>query len=770
MKTGPAAAALIAAMLSAAVVPAAAQEVPAGIIRGTVYDREYSTPVAGARVSVLGLPLVVLSSPDGTFLIRSIPIGTWTLTVGKDGYETLLLTDLAVAPGGFTDVRADLTAEVLDLEEMVVTGADALLGSEVGLLDLRAAAVSVQDAVSSELIGKAGASDAAGALKLVVGASVQGGRYATVRGLSDRYTGTTLNGVRIPSADPRRRAVQLDLFPTGTIEGVTVTKSFMPDLQGDFTGGGIDIRTKSIPDEPVLNFSTSYEFNSLTTGNDEFLTYDSGGVDALAHHGGDRGLPPEASGSLPSVPSFRSCFPSGSGCPSETQWAESQTLDRAVRSLDPAIGVSESAPGLNSGFSLVAGDRYEFGDGRTLGVMSGLSYSRKFESYGQGLNNSGVVSDPSQPISLTRKRSDSRGMEEVLIGALANVVLKPGEGHELALRVVANQSAEDEARFQVESQGVSATTATFEQNQTLHYTERSLVSFQLHGSHAPRDGRRPRIEWMASSNRTYQDEPDVRFFRNRYYVNSSPTATAPYSADFNFGGTTAQQNTRRIFREIDEDNLQGALHVTLPFGSGQGLEGYVKSGLYADITDRAYFQQSFFYQFAGQTGSRTDPARAQNDSYASFTSTDPDRLWTDLFLDPERIGLASDIPANGAPNQLLWALQPFGDDVDYDGDQTIQAAYAMGEVPLRHDLKVVGGVRRETTRMEVAPRPHAPRTMVPVIDVLDDSGDRQIVDAAPEAAAASIRETRTLPALSVVWEPAIRMNVRFSWSRTLARP
>ena len=42
--------------------------------------------------------------------------------------------------------------------------------------------------------------------KLVVGASITAGKYATVRGLSDRYTGTTLNGVRVPSADPRRRA------------------------------------------------------------------------------------------------------------------------------------------------------------------------------------------------------------------------------------------------------------------------------------------------------------------------------------------------------------------------------------------------------------------------------------------------------------------------------------------------------------------------------------------------------------------------------------
>jgi outer membrane receptor protein involved in Fe transport len=751
------------ALLLATALPAAAQDTPVGIIRGTVYDREFSTPVAGARVSVLGLPVAVLSSPDGTFLVRAVPVGAWTLTVVKDGYQTLLLSDVAVAPGGFTDVRADLAAEVLELEEMVVTGADALVDSEVGLLELRAAAASVQDAVSSELIGRAGVSDAAGALKLVVGASVQGGKYATVRGLSDRYTGTTLNGVRIPSADPRRRAVQLDLFPTGTLEGVTVTKSFTPDLQGDFTGGGIDIRTKSIPEGPVLNLSTSFEYNSLATGDGRFLTYGGGGVDPLAYHGGDRDLPADASAPLPALPRF------WTGATGGTQdYQASLAYDRVASSFDPAMGVEGSAPGLNSGLSLVAGDRHEFGDGRVLGVMSGLTYSRKFDAYEQGVNNSGGVSDPSQPISLGRKRADSRGMEEVLLGALANLVLRPAEDHELALRVVANQSAEDEARFQAEDQGPG----TVEQNQSLHYTERSLLSFQLHGTHAPTGERRPRLDWMAASNRTYQDEPDVRFFRNRYYYDD---ASSSYAADFNFpGGSTSQQNTRRIFREIDEDNLQAAAHVTLPFGLGRGLEGHVKTGLFADRSDRTYFQRSFFYEFATQAGDRRDPIWLENRSYATFAATDPDLLWTDVFLEPERIGLADAIPKNGAPNQLLWTLQPFGEDVDYDGEQSIGALYAMAEIPLRHDLKVVGGARREATRLEITPSPASASNTLKVIEVQPgedgQGGDRAIVDATPGEASAAIRETRYLPSLAVVWEPAVRMNVRLSWSRTLARP
>jgi hypothetical protein len=233
------------AVCLAALLPASAQS--PGSVRGVVVDRDFGTPLEGARVSVAGTTLAVLSNAQGSFLFDRVPPGSYTLVVSKDGFERLVLPGVTVLPGQLADVRAELDAEVLEMDELRVGGEDLLADSEAGLLEVRAESLVLQDSISAELIGKAGVSDAAGALKLVAGASVVGGKYATVRGLSDRYTGTTLNGIRVPSPDPRRRAVQVDLFPTGTIDSVTVTKTFTPDLQGDFTGGGVDIRTKASP-------------------------------------------------------------------------------------------------------------------------------------------------------------------------------------------------------------------------------------------------------------------------------------------------------------------------------------------------------------------------------------------------------------------------------------------------------------------------------------------------------------------------------------------
>ena len=89
-----------------------------------------------------------------------------------------------------------------------------------------------------------GASDAGDATKKVVGLSVVGSGNVYVRGMGDRYNSAYLNGLPIASPDPDRKVIPLDLFPTSVIKSISVNKAFMPNLEGDFSGGAIDIKTK----------------------------------------------------------------------------------------------------------------------------------------------------------------------------------------------------------------------------------------------------------------------------------------------------------------------------------------------------------------------------------------------------------------------------------------------------------------------------------------------------------------------------------------------
>jgi len=744
-----------------------AQEKPTGGIRGTVLDKELNAPLVGVQVVVVGTNVGVLTSAQGNFLISQVPVGTYSLAFSKGGYERQVIPSVTVNAGRLTELKVEMGIEVVEMDELVVSGGEAEPAEETGLLDLRSEAVSFQDAISSDLISKAGASDVAGALKFVVGTSIVEGKYATVRGLSDRYTGTTLNGVRVPSADPRRRAVQVDLFPTGTVESLNVTKTFTPDLQGDFTGGGVDIRTKSVPEKLTFSVSMAAESNSLATHNDDYLTYEGGGVPFGGPDARDRSLPGEANQPIPPAPTPRlvPCTPSDTRLvctniskPPPDEMANAQTLNQLVRSFAPAMGVSQSTPGYNSGFAFVGGNRWEVGNGVTLGLLGALNYVHKYDFYANGINSSKFISNPGDPLN-GATRDDSQGAEESLTGLLINFEVRPGENQRYGLNLIGNQAAEDQARFQFQNLGA----ASQQQNQSLHYTQRLVTSIQLHGEQHFPSVKDLSLDWFYASNSTRQEEPDVRFFRNNFSF-TTLEGTMP-------NGTTAPERTRRIWRDVEEGNTQAAANVRKSFPTWGDLPATFQGGFRLDRTDRTYDQRSFTYFFQTQVG--TGAAVNENKEKDKFHATGPDQLWTDVFTDSQFIGLAPNIVISTpqhypAPDQLLWYIQPLASDVDYTGDQKIDAVYGMVEFPFLPNFRAVAGVRFETTDISVVPENDA-TGKVEVI-VTNPSGDREI-NSVPEAeATADIQEGSLLPSVGVIWNIRQGMALRATASATLARP
>jgi outer membrane receptor protein involved in Fe transport len=434
-----------------------------------------------------------------------------------------------------------------------------------------------------------------------------------------------------------------------------------------------------------------------------------------------------------------------------------------VRSFDPVIGTSTATPVENRSYAFTLGNRFALGGERTIGVIGGLSYSHKFDFYEDGQNNGAAINDPEQPLTPGVIRRDTRGLDEVLAGALASVLYRAGPRHGVGLRWVKNQAAEDESRFQ------AAGSSSVEQNQSLHYTERVVRSWQLHGDHRW-DG--PGfagllVDWVGSFNETRQDEPDVRFFRN-IFDKITLTARQP-------SNSTEAQNTRRIFREVSEDNLQAAFNLTLPFQRKES-EGKVRFGLYWDSTDRDYGQTSFTYQFFS---SQQGPLSQQNLAASRFQADDVDDLWTDVFLEPGRIGLAEPRcppgqPASNCspPTQFLWYIKPLATDVDYTGDQQIAAVYGMAELPLTQRLRFIGGARYETTQLEIVPINPVSGQVEVIVQAPpppEGSGDRYLSLVPQEQTRVDIDDPKLLPSAGLVWAARPQMNVRLAATRTLAR-
>ena len=106
----------------------------------------------------------------------------------------------------------------------------------------------------------------AAVLGRIVGLSVVDDKYANVRGLDGRYISTKFNNILMPSTDPLRRDVQLDLFPSNIVDSIQVQKSFSASELASTTGGSISVITKGMPEERGGNLSVSIGANAEFTG------------------------------------------------------------------------------------------------------------------------------------------------------------------------------------------------------------------------------------------------------------------------------------------------------------------------------------------------------------------------------------------------------------------------------------------------------------------------------------------------------------------------
>ena len=145
--------------------------------------------------------------------------------------------------------------------------------------------------LSNADIARTGEGDIAGALQRVTGLSVVGNGFVYVRGLGDRYSLALLNGSPLPSPEPLKRVVPLDIFPTNVVASSLVQKSYSANFPGEFGGGVINLTTKAIPTEDFLTLSSSISGNGETTGQLGY-TYFGSPSDFTGFDNGTRDVPP----------------------------------------------------------------------------------------------------------------------------------------------------------------------------------------------------------------------------------------------------------------------------------------------------------------------------------------------------------------------------------------------------------------------------------------------------------------------------------------------
>lgn len=186
------------------------------------------------------------------------------------------------APEPLAPDAPDAAVEVVEepegeIEEFVVEAA--VMEEILKGFEMRADADLQLDLLSAADLSKFASSDVADALRRmpgvnIVGGGGVGGQFAIIRGLEDRYSSTTFNGAPIPSPDPNRQSVQLDLFPADVVANLAVGKNFVPESPSNSAGGSLDIQTLDYPEVLTIKFSLGTGFED--EARKRFLEYESG--------------------------------------------------------------------------------------------------------------------------------------------------------------------------------------------------------------------------------------------------------------------------------------------------------------------------------------------------------------------------------------------------------------------------------------------------------------------------------------------------------------
>jgi len=212
-------------------------------------------------------------------------------------WETLLLasalsagTALAQEAQDAADVAAD-SADTQDSDDGIDVAMPGITVTGIRERNVQRATTEVVSVLSTDDIARTGEGDIAGALSRVTGLSVVGNGFVYVRGLGDRYSLALLNGSPLPSPEPMRRAVPLDLFPTNVVASSLVQKTYSPAFTGEFGGGVINLTTISSPKTPFFTMSAGISGDTETTRN---LGYDyyGGKNDWSGYDSGLRDIPP----------------------------------------------------------------------------------------------------------------------------------------------------------------------------------------------------------------------------------------------------------------------------------------------------------------------------------------------------------------------------------------------------------------------------------------------------------------------------------------------
>ncbi|MEZ5484034.1 MAG: TonB-dependent receptor [Lysobacteraceae bacterium] len=506
---------------TAASTDTAAADGPPGRITGRIVSVEDGAPVAGARVYVSGTPLDIVTDAEGRYE-ATLPPGDYSASVIAPQFSSQTIDGIAVAAEAEVNRDIELTPAGLELPEFVVLE-PFVEGSLAAFVEEKRTSSAVTDILGAEQISRNGDSDAAGALKRVTGLTLVDGKFIYVRGLGERYSSTLLNGAQIPSPDPTRRVVPLDLFPTEILSGIVVQKTYSADMPAEFGGGTIQLRTRGVPESFLLKVSGSVGYGDGTTGEDG-LRYDGGNRDWTG---------------------FDTSRDAPEGLLDPELTSDPAELERIGESLAAqGYEVHEDRLGPSGSLAVSVGDDFKFADGDwSLGYIAALRWSQGWDNREEGRSTFGQYQGELINVAGYDREQTSRNIDTA---AFLSAGLEVGEHHRVNATALQVRQTSDETRIDTGDTG----SGNQERFTSLEWLENELTTYQLGGTHSLVFAHDLLVDWQYTTSHAIRDVPNRR--QNRRIFSASGNA---------YRLAEDEQRYELLNDKVDE----ASLGLTMPF-------------------------------------------------------------------------------------------------------------------------------------------------------------------------------------------------------------
>lgn len=703
-----------------------------GTISGRIYDAETGEPLPKATIVILDTKLGGYSDVKGEFRLKNVPPGSYKIQARYVGYIAKDISGIIVEPNKSANVSIVLEPEITQGKEITVE-ATRINDNEAAILSQRKNAGQVSDGISIQEIKRLPDSDAGQSLKRVSGITLLSDKFVYIRGTSERYNNTVLNGTTLSSTEPDKKAFAFDMFPSDFLENANVVKSFTPDLPGNFVGGLVELNTVDFPTSNgfSINFSTGLN-NQISLKSDKFISFNGGSADWIGFDKNFYEYPNQVPASPDEMKKFiytdmRSTDPAVKEQAIE-QW---KAMGQSFRNTTWEPDKRTALPNING--SLSYSRIFNMFD-NDFGVVASVNYNNaySYDSFSRALLFSNGID----------KEYEGSGIENVFsttLGGLLNLAYKINNDNTISFKNIFNNTGD----YNV-TQLIGRRQETHLMQMSMDYIQKTMYTGQLEGTHLLGFNNSVLV-WKAGYSKSLRAEPDLR--RIRYSRNDT---TLPYRLDiYNLPQGNGTQ-AGRFFSNLDEDAFSGGLDYKFSLGNFS-----FKTGAYLENKRRDFNVRSFtiveapailktYYdpELGYEVKNYIDPSITEQ-----YYINDISELNPSIIFDPNNF------------YEHGFGLSEDSRNIDsYKAKEELYAGYFMTDFPINlfnHKLRIMAGLRFE----------HSAQNLSSYYPFFNETTSTYF-----DSTYVNKTYNDFLPSLNLVYGLNKNTNLRASASQTLTRP